>query len=99
MRDGAEAWADVSGHPDANAQALLEQMREAGVVQMADRIRSVWKPKPIVIATDVPVDLDVDLLVTQGELMTAVSAGAVVAREVRERGWALRVEPTARGTD
>src|SRR3954454_10025500 len=96
MRDGSEAWADVSGDPDPNAQALLEQMREAGVVQMADRVRAVWPDRLIVIATDVPVDLDVDLLVTQGELMAAASAGAVVAREVRERGWSLRAEPAGR---
>jgi hypothetical protein len=71
-------------------------MREGGLVQMADRIRSVWSPKLTVIATDVPVDLDVDMLVSQGELMRAAAEVAIIAREVRERGWSLRAEPAAR---
>ena len=45
-------------------------------MQMADRVRAVWHERLIVIATDVPVDLDVDLLVTQGELMRAARAAA-----------------------
>ena len=44
-----------------------------------------------------PVDLDVDLLVTQGELMTAAKAAAEGARALRERGWWLRAEPARNG--
>ena len=86
MRDGAEVWAEVRSHPDPFARALLEQAREAGVVQMADRVRAVWHERLIVLATDLPVDLDVDLLVTQGELMRAVREAAAAARALRERG-------------
>jgi hypothetical protein len=74
MRDGSEAWAEVSAHPDPFAQALLEQVREAGIVQMADRVRPVWHDRLVVIATDVPVDLEVDLLVTQDQLMTGAKS-------------------------
>ena len=48
MRDGSEVWAEVSAHPDPFAQALLEQAREAGIVQMADRVRAVWHERLVV---------------------------------------------------
>ena len=88
-----------SAHPDPFAQALLEQVREAGVVQMADRVRAVWHERLVVIATDVPVDLDVDLLVTQGELMTAAKAAAEGARALRRARLVAQAEPAARGGD
>ena len=54
---GARCGRKCSPIPTCIARLFLEQVREAGVVQMADRIRAVWNPKLIVLATDVPVDL------------------------------------------
>ena len=97
MRDGAEVWAEVRSHPDPFARALLEQVREAGVVQMADRVRAVWHQRLIVLATNLAVDIDVDLLVTQGELMRAAAQAAEARRALADRGWWLRAEPARRG--
>ena len=47
------------------ARALLEQAREAGVAQMADRVRAVWHERLSSSSPNLPVDLDVDLLVTR----------------------------------
>ena len=98
MRDGSEVWAEVRSHPDPFARALLEQMREAAVAQMADRVRAIWNDRLTVIATNVPVDLDVTHLVTQGELMRAAGLAAAGKRRVDERGWWLQpVEAAQRG--
>ena len=90
MRDGSEVWAEVRSHPDPFARALLEQMREAAIAQMADRVRAVWHERLTVIATSVPVDLDVTQLVTQGELMRAAGLAAAGKRGVDAQGWWLQ---------
>ena len=98
MRDSSEAWAEVRSHPDPFARALLEQIREAAIAQMADRVRAIWNDRLTVIATSVPVDLDVTLVTTQGELMRAASLAAAGKRGVDERGWWLQpVEAAQRG--
>jgi hypothetical protein len=98
MRDGSKVWADVQSHPDPVARLFLEQVREAGIVQMADRIRAVWNPKLIIVATDVPVDLDVNLLVSEGELRGGMKAAAKIVEGLEGRGWHVEVpEPAERG--
>jgi hypothetical protein len=99
MRDGSEVWAEVRSHPDPFARALLEQAREAGVVQMADRVRAVWHERLIVIATNLPVDLGVDLLVTRAELARAGRLAREARAAIAERGWWLRAEPAKRTGD
>jgi hypothetical protein len=59
---------------------------------MADRVRSVWKPKLIILATNLPVDLDVTLLTTQGDLMRAAGQAAEAQQALAERGWWLAPE-------
>ena len=76
----------MRSHPHPLARALLEQVREAGVAQMADRVRAVWHERVIVLATDVPVDLDVDLLLTEGELKRAARLAAEARRALAARG-------------
>src|SRR5690348_3317004 len=97
MRDGREVWAEVLSHPNPVARELLRQTREAGVAQMADRTRSVWSPKLTVLATNLPVDHDVDLLVTEGELMRGARLAVVAKRTLEARGWWLLAAPAARG--
>jgi hypothetical protein len=99
MRDGSEQWADVRSHPDLIARSLLEQMREAGIVQMADRVRSIWRAKLIIIDTNLPVDLDVTHLVTEGDLMRAASQAAQAKRALAEQGWWLRTGRARNGRE
>ena len=71
------------GAPGADARG--------GVVQMADRVRAIWHDRLIIIATNLPVDLDVTQLVTQGDLMRAAGQAAEARQALAERGWWLRV--------
>ena len=41
MRDGSEVWATVRSHPEPIVRAFLETIREAGVIQAADRVRAL----------------------------------------------------------
>ena len=98
MRDGSEVWAEVRSHPDPFARALLEQMREAAIAQMADRVRAIWHERVTIIGTSVPVDFDVTHLVTQSELMRAAGLAAAGKRAVGAQGWWLQpVEAVAAG--
>jgi hypothetical protein len=56
---------------------------------MADRVRAIWHERVIIIATSLPVDLDIDLLVTLDDLMRAAGQAAAARRGVAERGWWL----------
>ena len=49
MRDGSLEPVVREGHPDPRMQAVLEQIREAEVVQAVDRLRAVWKHRQIVV--------------------------------------------------
>ena len=85
MRDGSVVLQEVTAHPDPVAQLFVGQIREAGVVQMVDRVRAIWNPKLIIVATDVPVDLDIDELMTERELLAELKPAAAIAG----RGWRL----------
>jgi hypothetical protein len=90
MRDGGEVWATVRSHPDPVVRLFLETVREAGVIQAADRVRALWSPKLIIIATDLPVDLTVDALLTRGELIQATESAARTVADLRAKGWSVR---------
>jgi hypothetical protein len=92
MKDGSEVWADVQTHPHPIARAFLENIREAGIVQMADRIRAVWNPKVIFLATDGAVDLGVDDLVSRRVMMSGSETAAGIMADVRAKGWAVRAQ-------
>lgn len=68
-RDGngsATTW----GHADPFVQRVLEQKREAEMLQAIDRLRLVHAlaPKPVFILSNTPLDLTVDELVTLEQL-------------------------------
>jgi hypothetical protein len=91
MRDGSMVLGEVTAHPDPVAQLFLEQVREAGIVQMVDRVRAVWNPKLIIVATNLPIDLDVDQLMKERELLAELEPVANIAG----RGWHVgRLEVT-----
>jgi hypothetical protein len=78
----------VRVHPDRRVQALVEQIREAEMVQAIDRLRLIHSPrkKTVYILCNIPLDLPVDELVTwrelagDGKLATALEA-------CQEKGW------------
>lgn len=70
MRDGSRVKGKCSAHLDARVQAVIEQVREAGMIQMIDRLRLLHnrEPKEVVILCSIPLDIEVDRLVTWEEL-------------------------------
>ena len=58
----------VQVHPDARCQDLLEQVREAEIVQAIDRVRPVFNRRRIIVLTNMALDLTVDHAVAWAEL-------------------------------
>jgi hypothetical protein len=71
MRDGSRRGAVVDVHPDPRVQALVEQMREREIEQVAGRPRYVRAEQPgeVILLTNLPTRLAVDRLVTWAEIM------------------------------
>lgn len=69
LRTG-EGNSSVWAHPDPFAQRVLEQKREAEMLQAIDRLRLIHSPatKPVFILSSCPLDLTVDELVTLEQL-------------------------------
>jgi hypothetical protein len=65
-RDGSTRPGNVSAHPDPRVQAVVEQGREAEMVQAIDRLRLVHtkKRKTVYILCSIPLDIPVDQFVT-----------------------------------
>jgi hypothetical protein len=85
----------VSVHPDRRVQAVVEQIREAEMVQAIDRLRLIHSPreKTVVILCNIPLDLPVDELVTWRELV-GDSRLADALETCEENGWdALPLAP------
>jgi hypothetical protein len=81
LRDGTEQPIDVSVHPDAKVQALLEQMRECEVSQALARIRPVHRAThcEVIIATNVPIPgILVDELVDWADLVPSMMRRAAL---------------------
>ena len=62
---------DVDVHHDDRVQAILEQVRESESLQAVDRLRLIHcdEPKLVVLLSNIPLDLDVDALLTWDELI------------------------------
>ncbi len=61
----------VIRHPDPLIQKILEQLRESESQQAVDRLRLVHAtaPKPVYLLSNIPLDIDVDELVTWEEMI------------------------------
>jgi hypothetical protein len=66
---------------------------------MADRVRAIWHERVIIIATNLPVDLDIDLAVTLDDLVRAAEQAAAGRKAVDTRGWWLRVVAGRNGAE
>jgi hypothetical protein len=58
----------VQVHPDPRCQAMLEQIREAEIVQAVDRVRPVFNRRRIIVLTNLALDLTIDHALTWPEL-------------------------------
>ena len=88
MRDGPVKHTPVSMHPDPRVQAVVEQGREAEMVQAIDRLRLIHtaKRKAVYILCSIPLDLPVDELVTWKQLTGDRRLSNALAK-CDERGW------------
>jgi hypothetical protein len=71
MRDGNHRPGRSLVHPDPFCQALQEQIREAGITQLIDRLRLIHnvEPKRVLILCSIPLPgIEIDELVTWREL-------------------------------
>ena len=59
---------EVQVHFDARCQTVLEQIREAEMVQAIDRVRPVFNRRKIFVLNNLPLDLTVDRALTWPEL-------------------------------
>jgi hypothetical protein len=95
MRDRSERQVRVRVHPDRRVQAVVEQTREAEMLQAIDRLRLIHsaREKTVFILCNIPLDIPVDELVTWRELVgDSRLADALAACE--ENGWdALPLAP------
>lgn len=58
-------------HPDLRVQEVLEQLRESETLQAVDRLRLLHNPtkRPVILLSNLPLDIDVDETRTWDELM------------------------------
>jgi hypothetical protein len=95
MRDGGTKSGNVAVHPDPRVQAVVEQSREAEMVQAIDRLRLIHteKRKTVYILCSIPLDIPVDELVTWKQLAGDRRLSDALA-ECDARGWdALPLAP------
>lgn len=87
-RDKGERLKRVSVHPDPRVQAIVEQVREAEMLQAIDRLRLVHseRRKTVYILCNIPLDIPVDEPVTWKQLIGDRRLVDALA-ECDKRGW------------
>jgi hypothetical protein len=69
MRDPHEPnIAEAQVHVDPRCQSMLEQIREAEMVQAIDRVRPIFNHRKVFVLNNLPLDLTVDRTMTWPEL-------------------------------
>jgi hypothetical protein len=70
LRDGSLRRVQVRVHPDPRVQAVVEQIREAEMLQGIDRLRLIHsvREKTVFILCNIPLDIPIDRLVTWRQL-------------------------------
>ena len=88
FRDGTTQPVNVSVHPDPRVQAVVEQIREAEMVQGIDRLRLIHneKRKTVYILCSIPLDIPINELVTWKQLIGDRRLSDALA-ECDVRGW------------
>jgi len=99
MRDGSVQTAKVSVYPHSKGQKLVELGRERETLQAIDRLRLVRNdtPKQVYILCNIPLDIEVDELMTWRELRDFKHIGAHLEKygaipvSVREMARMLKI--------
>lgn len=88
LSNGTTKPVNVAVHPDPRVQAVVEQSREAEMIQAIDRLRLIHneKRKTVYILCSIPLDIPVDELVTWKQLIGDRRLSDALA-ECDERGW------------
>ena len=88
MRDGTRRQVRVRVHPDRRVQAVVEQVREAEMVQAIDRLRLIHseREKLVLILCNIPLAIPVDELVTWRQL-TGDGRLLKALETCEENGW------------
>ncbi|UTH46284.1 DUF7146 domain-containing protein [Loktanella salsilacus] len=93
MRSGPPVTVDVDCHPDPLAERILRQLRDASLCQGIDRIRPIYKKRPVDVTIMASVALDITIDQTQvwvetkrggPRLEQAVNAHGVIPLSGRE---------------
>jgi hypothetical protein len=95
IRDNSETVERVSVHPDPRVQAVVEQVREAEMLQAIDRLRLIHseRRKAVYILCNIPLDIPVDEFVTWKQLVGDQRLAAALTK-CDARGWdALPLAP------
>jgi hypothetical protein len=74
---------DVEVHPDPRVQKVLEQIREASIVQLLDRTRPIWNHRKFIVANDLALDVTYDVVRPHREL---VAGGGPLERAMARTG-------------
>ncbi|WP_370159000.1 hypothetical protein [Limimaricola soesokkakensis] len=82
MRDGSVHGIEVAYHPDATAQLVLRQVRDAEATQALDRIRPHFKPKNLIFAGGAIPDVTFD---RSTDWRTFKTGGTPLARALERR--------------
>lgn len=82
MADGSVAAVEVEVHPDPRVQEMLEQVREAEIVQAADRVRPIFNDRWIGLLNNLVCDIRYDANASHAEL---ARGGSRI-----KRAWALK---------
>ena len=69
MRDGTLSPVEVPVHPDPRVQAVWEELREAELVQAADRTRPMFEQRTLVLLNSLALDVTYDVELTHSELV------------------------------
>ena len=88
LRDGSQVHVEVRAHPDRRVQAVVEQTREAEMVQAIDRLRLIHsaREKTVYILCNIPLAILVDELITWRELL-GDNRLAKALELCEEEGW------------
>src|SRR3954451_1720467 len=71
VKDGSQVGVEIERHPDDRVQRVLELTRESETAQAIDRLRLIHRTTParVYLLSNLPVDVEVDRLVTLSDLM------------------------------
>jgi phage/plasmid primase-like uncharacterized protein len=83
ISDGRLQAVEVDVHPDPRVQRVLEQVREAEVLQAVDRVRPVFNHRTLVLANELVLDLTYDRVLRHSQL---VAGGSRIERAFLRTG-------------